>query len=175
MSRDLMNEAGREEELAGETAADPVDVVVDRSDGSTGLRSVLATDFNVWQAIGGVRGLTETALPSLIFIVAFVSTENLLVAVLAPLGIAALAIVVRLVQRIDVMPALGAWWELRSPRSGLGGPVRRAIISPWASTPTPPIWQCCWFLSWCGGPRSVCSSVSCVGTPRVGAPTPTSA
>ncbi len=75
--------------------------------GNSGLRSVLATDFDAWQALGGVRGLVETGAPSLIFVAVYVATGELIPSIVAPLFIAAGAIVVRLIQRIDAMPALG--------------------------------------------------------------------
>lgn len=108
MSRDVSNDVDRENNAADESSVD----VSERdgapdTNGATGLRSVLASDFNVWQAVGGVRGLTETALPSLIFIAVYVATGELVASVLAPLAVAAIAIIVRLIQRIDVVPALG--------------------------------------------------------------------
>ena len=107
MSRDLRNDVDREADSGRETTgAELGGDALEAKDG-TGLRAVLASDFNVWQAVGGVRGLTETALPSLIFIAVLVATGQLLASVLAPLAVAAIAIIVRLAQRIDVVPALG--------------------------------------------------------------------
>ncbi|MFT0848503.1 DUF3159 domain-containing protein [Actinomycetaceae bacterium L2_0104] len=94
------NEVDRHVESGGE----PADAT---AEGNGGLRSVLAADFDVWQAVGGVRGLIETALPSLIFIAVYVATGQLAASVLAPLAVALVAILVRLMQRIDVVPALG--------------------------------------------------------------------
>ncbi|MFT3942874.1 MAG: DUF3159 domain-containing protein [Ancrocorticia sp.] len=79
----------------------------DAEGANSGLRSVLATDFDVWQALGGVRGLVETGAPSLIFVAVYVATGELIPSIVAPLIIAVGAIVVRLIQRIDAMPALG--------------------------------------------------------------------
>ena len=75
--------------------------------GTGGLSSILAEDFDVWQAVGGVRGMCETTAPSLIFILTYTVTGALVPSVVAPLVVAALAIVVRIAQRIDVIPALG--------------------------------------------------------------------
>ena len=74
---------------------------------SSGLAAVLGEDFDVWQAVGGVRGLVETVAPGLIFIIVFLVTHQLVPSIVAPVIVAVLAIGLRAVQRIDVMPALG--------------------------------------------------------------------
>ena len=50
----------------------------DTPNSNSGLRSVLATDFDVWQALGGVRGLVETGAPGLIFVAVYVVTGELI-------------------------------------------------------------------------------------------------
>lgn len=57
-------------------------------------------------AIGGVRGLAESILPGLGFLVTYTVTQNLVPSVLAPLGLALVFIVVRLVMRQPVTTAL---------------------------------------------------------------------
>ena len=57
-------------------------------------------------AIGGVRGLIESILPGLGFLVVFTITGELLPSVLAPLGVSLLFIVVRLVMRQPVTTAI---------------------------------------------------------------------
>lgn len=64
-------------------------------------------------AIGGVRGLVESILPSFAFLVVFLAAEGrlpdqqqLLAAALVPLGIAAVFIIVRIVQKAPVTPAV---------------------------------------------------------------------
>ncbi len=92
------------------------------SGGNSGLRSVLSSDFDVWQALGGVRGLVETGAPGFIFVAVYVATGELIPSIVAPLIVSLAAIVARLVQRIDVIPALGglmgivisAMWAWRS-------------------------------------------------------------
>lgn len=74
---------------------------------ATGLRSVLADDFDVWQAVGGVRGLIETTAPGVVFLVAYVATREILPSVAAPLVASLLLVLIRVLQRIDVTPALG--------------------------------------------------------------------
>ena len=57
-------------------------------------------------AIGGARGLAESILPGLGFLVTYTITQNLLPSVLAPLGLAVLFIVVRVITRQPVTTAL---------------------------------------------------------------------
>jgi hypothetical protein len=57
-------------------------------------------------AIGGVRGLVESILPGLGFLVTYTVTQNLVPSVLAPLGLAVIFIIVRVVTRQPVTTAL---------------------------------------------------------------------
>lgn len=57
-------------------------------------------------AIGGVRGLVESILPGLGFLVVYTVTRDLLLSVLAPLAVAVVFIVVRLVSRQPVTTAI---------------------------------------------------------------------
>jgi hypothetical protein len=57
-------------------------------------------------AIGGVRGLVESILPGLGFLVTFTITKEVLPSVIAPLVVAAVFIVIRLVQRQPVTTAI---------------------------------------------------------------------
>jgi hypothetical protein len=57
-------------------------------------------------AIGGVRGLVESILPGLGFLVTYTITQNLVPSVLAPLGVALVFIVVRVVSRQPVTTAI---------------------------------------------------------------------
>lgn len=56
-------------------------------------------------AIGGVRGLIESILPGLGFLVTYTMTQNLVPSVLAPLGLALVFIIVRVVTRQPVTTA----------------------------------------------------------------------
>lgn len=58
------------------------------------------------RAIGGVRGLIESILPGLAFLVLFTFTKNLVLAVTAPVAVSVVFVVVRLVSRSAVMPAV---------------------------------------------------------------------
>ena len=57
-------------------------------------------------AVGGIRGLVESILPPLLFLVVYTVTQQLAPSVLAPLGIAVVFIVVRIVMRQPVMTAV---------------------------------------------------------------------
>lgn len=57
-------------------------------------------------AVGGIRGLVETILPGLAFLVIYTVTKDLVWAVLAPFAVAVLFIAVRIIQRQPVTPAI---------------------------------------------------------------------
>lgn len=64
-------------------------------------------EFSVIAAIGGVRGVIESMLPGLLFVVMFICTSDLRMTVIASAALAVIQVVVRLVQRQSVMGALG--------------------------------------------------------------------
>jgi hypothetical protein len=73
-----------------------------------------STGHVVWRAIGGWRGIIESVLPSLVFVVTFTATQdpavgtgNLPLSLGLSVGIAALFTVVRLIWRSNASPALG--------------------------------------------------------------------
>ena len=57
-------------------------------------------------AIGGVRGLVESILPSFAFLVVFLATRDVMLSALIPLGVAVVFIIVRIVQKAPVTPAV---------------------------------------------------------------------
>ncbi len=57
-------------------------------------------------AVGGVRGLVESILPGLTFLIVYTLTGDLLPSVLIPVGVAAAFILVRLLSRSPAMPAV---------------------------------------------------------------------
>jgi hypothetical protein len=57
-------------------------------------------------AVGGIRGLIETILPGLAFLAIYTVTQALLPSVLGPVAVAVVFIVVRIVQRRPVTPAV---------------------------------------------------------------------
>jgi len=57
-------------------------------------------------AMGGVRGIVESLLPGFVFVFVYAITQETLPSVLIPAGIAVLFVLVRVVSRTPVMPAL---------------------------------------------------------------------
>ena len=57
-------------------------------------------------AMGGVRGIIESLLPGFVFVFVYAITQETLPSVLIPAGIAVLFVLVRLVTRTPVVPAL---------------------------------------------------------------------
>ncbi len=66
-----------------------------------------STGHVVWHAMGGWRGVAESVLPSLAFLVIFTTTTNLPLALGVSVGIAAVFTALRLLQRSPVSAALG--------------------------------------------------------------------
>jgi Protein of unknown function (DUF3159) len=87
-----------------------------------GVGSLLGEDFSVSDAVGGVRGLVESVLPGVTFVVVYVATSRLTPALVAAVGVTVAAVVVRLVQRTPVTQALagvvgvgiGVFWAWRT-------------------------------------------------------------
>lgn len=72
-----------------------------------GLSQVAGGDFDAARAVGGVRGVVEAVAPGLVFVVAFLVTGDLVVPLVAALGVAAVATAVRLVQGTPLTQAIG--------------------------------------------------------------------
>ncbi|WP_231494919.1 DUF3159 domain-containing protein [Cellulomonas sp. KRMCY2] len=70
-----------------------------------GVRVLAGDEFSFADAIGGVRGLVESTLPGLVFVVVFVLIHELMPALVASAGVAVVAVVVRLVQRTPITQA----------------------------------------------------------------------
>ncbi|QJU53653.1 DUF3159 domain-containing protein [Herbiconiux sp. KACC 21604] len=64
------------------------------------------TASSLLRAIGGVRGLIESILPGLAFLVLYTFTKNLVLAVSAPVAVSVVFVIVRLVTRSAPMPAI---------------------------------------------------------------------
>lgn len=102
-----------------------------------GLRAIAGEDFSFVDAIGGVRGLVESTLPGLVFVVVFVLTRELTPSLVASLVVALAAVVWRLVQRTPVTQAFSgmlgiavgvawAWWSGRAQDFFAGGLLANA-------------------------------------------------
>lgn len=76
----------------------------------TGLKALASAgegdDFSVIAAIGGVRGVVESMLPGVVFVVLFVATQNLDLTIGVSAALAVAQVIVRLLQRQSVMGAL---------------------------------------------------------------------
>lgn len=91
-----------------------------------GLRALAGDEFSTTDAIGGWRGAAESVAPGVLFVVVYlVAGQRLLPALIASLGAALLAVVVRLVQRTPVTQAfsgvlgvgIGVVWAWRTGRA----------------------------------------------------------
>lgn len=90
---------------------------------ATGMGAVLReSEFSAADAVGGWRGVLESVLPTLVFVVLFVTTGDLRIPAIAAIAVCAVAVLARLVQRQNVGSALGgligvaigAVWAMRS-------------------------------------------------------------
>ncbi|MBB2922030.1 DUF3159 domain-containing protein [Cellulomonas cellasea] len=87
-----------------------------------GVYQLAGEDFSLAEAIGGWRGVIESALPGLVFVVVYVAVRELQPALIASISVAALAVLVRLVQRTPVTQAfsgilgigIGVLWAWRT-------------------------------------------------------------
>jgi len=117
-----------EEEPAGQTA-EPAEVSEDRDldgyqpgAGGRGLRQLDSDQFDMLASVGGVRGMVETVLPGVVFVVLFVITRDLMPPLIASVAVAVLAAVARLIGRTPVTQAvsgllgvaIGALWAWRT-------------------------------------------------------------
>ncbi|MBG6108023.1 DUF3159 domain-containing protein [Frigoribacterium sp. CG_9.8] len=75
----------------------------------TGLGQVapgeVPTGRSLLKAVGGLRGLVESILPALAFLVLYATTKNLPLSVLVPVALAVVFVVVRLVTRTPITQA----------------------------------------------------------------------
>lgn len=87
----------------------PADPVVPAPQERTrrGLQAVNAEEFSFSDAVGGVRGLVETAAPGIVFVTMWVATSHLGWSLGAACATALVAVVLRLVQRTPLTQALG--------------------------------------------------------------------
>lgn len=102
---------------------------------ATGERPTAASLF---AAVGGVRGLIESTGPGFLFLVVFTVTGELVPSVTAPVAVAIVILLVRLVQRLPVLPAVSggigialsagfALWTGRAEDNFVGGFIINAI------------------------------------------------
>lgn len=90
------------------------------------LAQIAAEDFDVMASMGGLRGLLESTLPGLVFVVVFIATRELMPSLIAATALAVVALAVRLVLRQSGTMALGGFlgvmigvvWAWRSGEAG---------------------------------------------------------
>jgi hypothetical protein len=83
------------------------------------------TASDVWSAVGGVRGLVEAIVPGLTFLTVFSLTGVLLWSVLAPLSLAVIFVLARVLSHSTAQPAL----------IGMGGIAASAAVALWSGRP----------------------------------------
>lgn len=76
------------------------------SEEQRGARQIVAEDFNAMAAMGGVRGIIESVAPAVVFVLAYVSTQRLPVALIISLVVVAGLVIARLVQHGSLMQSL---------------------------------------------------------------------
>lgn len=95
--------------------------VSDRSAPTTGrgIGAVLGEEFSLQEAVGGVRGLAESVVPGLVFVIVFLASSSLAGALISSVAVALGAVALRLAQR-------------GQPTQSLSGIVGIAISAVWA-------------------------------------------
>lgn len=87
-----------------------------------GIQALAGEEFSLGEAVGGARGVVESTLPGLVFVVAYVATRALVPSLVAAAAVALVAVVVRLVQRTPATQAfsgvlgvgIGVVWAWRT-------------------------------------------------------------
>ncbi|NLW14522.1 MAG: DUF3159 domain-containing protein [Trueperella sp.] len=79
---------------------------------SSGLRAVIQDDLDIMAAVGGVRGIIEAVVPTVVFLVLYTVTGELNMPLAVSVGSTAVFIVIRAVQRIALTPALGGLFAI---------------------------------------------------------------
>lgn len=69
--------------------------------------SSASTGHVVWRAMGGWRGIVESVLPSLVFVIVYTVTRELVPSLISSVGIAAVFTLIRFVQKSPPAAALG--------------------------------------------------------------------
>ncbi|VEI12507.1 DUF3159 domain-containing protein [Trueperella bialowiezensis] len=77
-----------------------------------GLRAIIEEDFNLMDAVGGPRGVVESVVPTLVFLVLYTITNELNMPLAISVGSSLVLIAIRAIQRIPVLPALGGLFAI---------------------------------------------------------------
>lgn len=70
-------------------------------------QAIVSENLDVMAALGGWRGIIESVVPTLIFLVLYIATHATMMAVAVALAVCVLAILVRAIQAVPISPALG--------------------------------------------------------------------
>lgn len=73
---------------------------------SKGLAGEPLSGAEVLRLLGGVRGIAESFAPATVFLVIFAITQNVLISAIAPAIAAVIALLLRLIQKVSITPAL---------------------------------------------------------------------
>jgi len=109
---DARSEGGREEQEEVQTFSEAFSAAMKQSGFARVNPDEDPTFSGMLSVVGGVRGLVESFLPGLVFLVVFTFTshlpenQRLLVSVLPPIGVAVLFVIARAVTRKPLMPAI---------------------------------------------------------------------
>jgi hypothetical protein len=92
------------------TAREEIRVALGQAARNAGFATVapgeVPTAASLLRAVGGVRGLVESILPGLGFLIVYTVTQDVLPSVLAPLGVALVFVAARALSRTMITPAL---------------------------------------------------------------------
>ncbi|HEX7350091.1 DUF3159 domain-containing protein [Brachybacterium sp.] len=105
---DQAREAGAESPETSAATPAPSQGPGPEGERSGGLGAILQEEeFSVAEAIGGPRGIIESVLPTLLFVVLFVSTRSVMIAAVSATVVVLALLIARLVQRQSVGTVLG--------------------------------------------------------------------
>lgn len=90
----------------GGSAADALRKGLERSPFAAVTPGSTPTALDIWGAVGGPRGLVESLLPGVSFLLVYSLTQSLLWSVAAPVAVSIGFIATRLIQRSPLQPAL---------------------------------------------------------------------
>ncbi len=79
---------------------------------AAGIRAVIQDDFDIMDAVGGVRGIIESVVPTVLFLVLYTLTGELNKPLAVSVAATAVFILVRALQRTAITPALGGLFAI---------------------------------------------------------------
>lgn len=121
-----MAEQDKQAEPGDHQGADPTDAKTRDLQNSRIAKVIGGEEFSVADAMGGWRGFIESALPGIVFVIAYLIAEDFQIPVIASVATVLILVIVRLIQRTSVQQALtgvvgvaiGAVWAWRSGEAG---------------------------------------------------------